>query len=157
MLDTTLFSVNLPEKEISKNKTLILCGCETRITPCIDVYSELDELNYYTLNNNDYGLSRLDIQLDFQNNFEDPYFNFYVQCVSLRTNKGLLRKINYNPFHKALRQNYYSKITKEGYMAIGISFYFEDSEQIQKLLNCDMFCMEGFIALKKKSNMYGVM
>ncbi|NLL73632.1 MAG: hypothetical protein GX237_08910, partial [Clostridiales bacterium] len=73
MLDTTLFNINLPPIEINVNKpgdtSLILTGCRVELSENI-VYSELDELNYYSLNCNDYNYGRADIELSYEKVFK---------------------------------------------------------------------------------------
>lgn len=156
LFDTTLFNVNLPTITTSESKSLILSGCRV-VLPEMIVYSELDELNYYTLNNNDYGYGRTDIELNFENGFKNPYFKYYVQCVTIRADKKIICKINNNRLIQCFKYDYYTKITKEGKLALGISYYFKSEDERSLLMNCNSFCIEGFVALKRKTNVYGFM
>lgn len=155
MLDTTLFSVSIPSRPVP-NQALIISGCSV-ILPEQQEYSELDELNYYDLNNNDYGFGRADIQIFCENNGSIPYQRFFVSCVSIRADNQTLCKINRNiAGHKFSLQSY-TKATKEGKMAFGISYFFHSMDERILLLKCKSFSIEGFIALQKKSNVYGFM
>lgn len=156
MLDTTLFNVNLPTIEVNENKSLILTGCRV-VLPEDIVYSELDELNYYCLNCNDYGYGRTDIELSFENIFRDPYFDYWIQCVSIRADNKIICKINNNRYYEKLKYSHYTKITKEGKLALGMGYYFRDDLERSLLMNCSSFCIEGFIALSRKTNVYGFM
>lgn len=156
MLDTTLFNVNLPDVPTSEGKALVLSGCRVVLAKDIP-YSELDELNYYSLNCNDYGYGRTEIELSFENKFSDPYFKFYIQCVAIRTDNAILCKTNRNLMHKALMPNNYTKITKNGKVALAIGYYFKSPKERELLINCQSFCIEGFVALKRKTNVYGFM
>lgn len=153
MLDNTitLFSVQLPEASV-KNKALVLTGSSAVFYSNNDVYSELDDLNFSYLNNNDYGMGYMDIEFKFENNFDDPYFKFYTGCFSIRTDNGVTIKLNGFPN----RENY-SKINKDNKVVVGIHYYFSSEEEINNFKNCNMFCAEGFIAINKKENVYGVM
>jgi len=156
MLDTTLFNLSLPDNSSKESDALILSGCRV-VLGGASPYSELDELNYYPLNCNDYECGRTDIEFSFDNSFKASYSKFFIQCVSIRTDDKLLCKINKNPLPKFLLNNNYTKITKSGKIAFGLSYYFKSKEEKEQLLNCKLFCVEGFVALNKKTNVYGFM
>jgi hypothetical protein len=147
----TIFSIQLPNKEV-KNKALVISGCNAILTDEKTVYTELDELNFSNLNINDYGLWTLNIEFSFVNNFDDPYFEFYAGCFAIRTDTGLCIKKNGYPHLKC-----FSKINKDNKVSVGILYYFKSEEEKNKIENCNMFCIEGNIAIGKKSNVYGIM
>jgi hypothetical protein len=159
MLDTTLFSVKLPSSRPPANQSLTLSGCKADFTSenFDNIYSEFDELNYYILNSNDYGHGRLNIELCFDNTLTDPYFIFYANCFSIRTDNGVRQKIFKSPQNRILELPRYSKIDKAGQLVIGLTYYFQNQEEREKILLCNFFCIEGFIAIRKKNNVYGVM
>lgn len=152
----TLFNVSFPNENTNKSKALILSGCRVDLIQKVP-YSEFDELNFYFLNNNDFGFGITNIELSFENNFIDPYFIFYIQCVTIRSDNGVLCKINKNAIPKRLKLGNYTKITKEGKIALGLKYYFRTQEEVEALINCNAFCIEGFLALKQKTNVYGFM
>lgn len=153
MLDLTLFKVGLPSKENNRQSTaLILSGCRT-IVADKTAYSEQDEQNYCLLNDiNDFGI--LDIELSFENTMKNPYSKFYIQCVTIRTDNEKICAIDKSNSTMSKSDNY-TKITKEGKMAVGITYFFRSAEEREKLLNCHSFCVEGFISLKNKTTVYG--
>lgn len=155
MLDTTLFSVSIPSSPI-QNKSLILSGCRMTF-PEGQEYSEFDELAYYALNNNDYEYGRVDIEISCENNLRDPYSRFYISCIAIRADSKVLCKINQNSTPQILLLPNYTKVTSNGKMAFGISYYFRSELERTLLLNCKSFCIEGFVAFKKKDNGYGFM
>jgi hypothetical protein len=153
MLDNSvqLFSVQLPEVSV-KNKALVLTGSSAFFSTDNNVYSELDDLNFSYLNSNDYGLGYIDIEFKFENNFDNPYFKFYTGCFSIRTDNGVTIKMNGFPNNEN-----YSKINKDNKVVVGIHYYFKSEKEINYFKNCNMFCAEGFIAIDKKDNVYGIM
>lgn len=48
----------------------------------------------------------------------------------------------------------FTKVTKEGKIALGLEYYFTTQREYNLLLNCESFCVEGFVAFKKKTNVY---
>jgi len=154
LFDTTLFNVSIPDVSTNKGKALVLSGCRVVLSEEGVPYSEFDELNYYSLNCNDFGCGRTDIELSFENIFQNPYFKFYVKCVAIRTESEVLCKINRNP---ALEYDSYTKVTKEGKFAWGLRYYFRTKKEHQLIINCKSFCVEGFVAIKKETNVYGFM
>jgi hypothetical protein len=158
LLNTTLFNVNISVEPSNKpnDNALVLSGC--RVTLLEETaYSEFDELNYYSLNSNDYGVDGINIELSFENIFNNPYFKFWARCITIRTDKQVLCKINYNSMVNTAMDHNFSKVTKEGKIAIGLGYYFRSQEEQNQILNCKSFCVEGFIALKEKKNVYGFM
>lgn len=159
MLDTinkTLFNVSLSTHYSNESTALVLSGCKVILSEDIP-YSELDELSCYYLNNNDYDCGRIIVELYFNNYFIDPYFEFYIQCVSIRADNNLLCKINKNLKQQTMGNKNYTKITKEGKLSIGIGYFFKSQRECEMLFNCKSFCIEGFVAPKKKNNVYGFM
>lgn len=138
------------------NKSLVLCGCRVKLFED-QAYSELDELNYYALNSNDFGFGRVDVEISCENNLANPYTKFYISCVAIRADNKILCKINRNGTPNILALPNYTKITKDGKMAFGISYYFQSDNERDLLLKCNSFCFEGFIALKKKTDVFGFM
>lgn len=153
LFDTTLFNVSFPDVTISESKSLILSGCRVSLSENTS-YSEFEELNCYSLNCNDYGFGRTDIELSFENMFHDPYFKFYIQCVAIRADNEVLCKINRNPMPKADLLDNHTKVTKHGKMAVCLGYYFKTEKERLLLVNSKSFCIEGFVALKKKTNVY---
>lgn len=153
MLDNSiqLFSVQLPEVSV-KNKALVLTGSSAVFSTDNNVYSEIDDLNFSYLNSNDYGFGYMDIEFKFENNFDNPYFKFYISCFSIRTDNGVTIKLNGSPNKES-----YSKINKDNKVVVGIHYYFRTEKETNNFKNCNMFCAEGFIAIEKKDNVYGVM
>lgn len=156
MLDTTLINVSIPVVSTKNSKALVLSGCRVVLSENIP-YSELDELNYYSLNCNDYGHGGANIELNFENKFQNPYFKFFAQCIAIRTDREILCKINLNSMSNVSNISNYSKITKDGKLALGIYYYFRSQKEQEQLIKCHSFSIEGFIALKKKTNVYGFM
>lgn len=153
MLDNkmTLFHVQLANKSV-KNKALVLAGCAAYLHANKIVYSELDELNFSDINRNDYGLGFMDVEFYFEDSFDDPYFKFCTRCFSIRTDNGVRIKLNGYPDNQ-----YYSKVNKNNKVVVGIRYYFQLEEEIKYFESCNTFCIEGFIAIGKKKNVYGIM
>lgn len=146
MLDNNITLFSTQRKDVAAtNESLVLTGCNAILYDNKYVYSELDELNFSSLNCNDYGCWRLDVEFCFQNTFNNSYFEFHAGCFSIRTNNGLTIKVHGNPNEK-----FYSKINKENKLVIGIRYYFRTEEEKTNIVNCNLFCIEGFIALNKK-------
>lgn len=147
----TLFEIQ-NEKSASINKALVLSGCNSILFPEKIVYSELDDLNFSFLNSNDYGFGYINIEFCFENNLKEPYVDFYSACFSIRTDNEIVIKINGNPKAKS-----FSKINKDNKLVLGISYYFISEIEREKILNCSIFCIEGFVSLNTKNNIYGIM
>ncbi len=153
MLDNnfTLFNLDLPGKDV-KNDSVVITGVNATISRKSEVYSELEELSFSPLNNNDYGLSFMRVEICLENNFKESYFEFYAACFSIRTDLGTINKLNGNPHEKC-----YSKINKSNKVAVGIQYYFRSEEEIKAIKNCTEFCIEGCIAFGKKNKVYDIM
>lgn len=156
MLDTTLFNLSLPDNSIKDSDALVLSGCRVTLAGS-SPYSELDELNYYPLNSNDYEAGRTDIEFSFDNILKNQYSKFYIQCVAIRIDNQTLCKIDKNYLSESLHERHFTKVTKNGKLALGLSYYFRSDKEKEQLLNCKLFCVEGFFALNKKTNVYGFM
>lgn len=152
MLDNniTLFNIELPGKEV-KNDSVVIAGVNASISKKTDVYSELEELSFSPLNSNDYGLSFMRVEICFENNFKEPYFDFYAACFSIRTDLGTINKLNGHPHERC-----FSKINKSNKVALGIQYYFRNETEIEVIKNCNEFCIEGCIAIGKKNNVYDI-
>lgn len=149
-----LFDVNLANSNTSQNNALILSGCKVKLNAV--PYSELDELTYYYLNNNDFGYGIIKIELNFENTFINPYFDFYIQCVSIRADNKTICKIDKNPSSISNKHNY-TKLNKWNKLSLGVRYNFRSIDERDDILNCSSFCIEGFVALKNKTSVYGFM
>ena len=154
MLDSTvnLFNVSVSPVETNSNKSLILSGCRVMLAD-ESLYSEIEELNFYRLNSNDYGFGFMSLEMSFDGVL-CSYARFFVQCVTLRINNRVLFKINRGPSFFDSINKCYTKINKEGKMVLGVDYYFKTEEERRLILNCDSFCFEGFMALNNKMNVY---
>lgn len=155
MFDNTinLFNVQLPQLEV-KNNALVLSGCNSNISTDKKIYSELDELNFICLNSNN-GYGYIEIELCFDNNLKNPYIPVFGRCFTIRTNNGVLIKLN-GPLYDRV-ERYFSKVSRENKFVIGICYFFSSEEEKESIIKCNYFCIEGFIALRKKRQVYGVM
>lgn len=169
-----LFDVNTSNDSDNKNNALILSGCKLSILENI-TYSELDENNYIYINDNDYGCECINIELNFDNNYKNPYFEFFLNCITIRVdNKILFKDLDTNYTHYKLytkrkvnkvlakkkvdrRYKSYTKINKNGKLSIGVGYFFKSKEEYKIIKECNSFIIEGFIALNKKNNIYGFM
>lgn len=153
MLDNKMILFEIQnEKSAATNKSLILSGCNAILFPEKTVYSELDDLNFSFLNSNDYGFGCINVEFCFENNLKEPYVGFYSACFSIRTENEIVIKINGDPKAKS-----FSKINKDNKFVLGISYYFRSEIEREKILNCNIFCIEGFVSLDTKTNIYGIM
>lgn len=153
MLDNsiTLFSLQKPNIEV-KNKALVMSGCNAILFDDKMAYSELDELSFSNINNNDYGYWSMNIEFCFENNFDNPYFSFFAGCFAIRSDNGIRIKLDGNPYNEC-----YSKVNKNNKVVAGILYYFKSEEEKDNIQNCSMLCVEGCIAINKKNNIYDVM
>lgn len=149
----TLFNVNISNNINVKKNALVLSGCKLIMTENIK-YSELDENNFFCLNSNDYGHGGMNIEICFDNIFEEPYFQFFLNCVSIRINNKNFFKSNMLLMNK---QKVYTKINKNGKLSITIRYHFKSTEESKIIKDCDSILIDGFIALNKKNNVYGFM
>lgn len=116
-----------------------------------NAYSEVDEGSYCLLNLND-GFGEMKIEFSFSNADKYFYKNYYVNCVAIRTNFGVIYKTpaKFNP------RKCYSKITKDGKFAIGLSYYFHNKNEIEELLNSEQFIIEFSLAINNPKNTYQI-
>ncbi len=157
MLDSKLtlfsFSASAPTIAPEENHALILKSCNVYAFSAGRIFSELDELTFDSLNCNDYGCGTLELELVISNGIvKEAYPDFYTKCVVIRTNtKCFIKpmKINNKP--------HCSKVNRDGDLVIGIRYYFRDENQIQQIQSCTSLLVEGFIALGKPKNVFGVM
>lgn len=148
MFDRKSFlSVNFQIPEPNNNEMLVISGCN--IFTKYRLYSEFEELTYYCLNDND-SFGCIDIEIFFNNNFNYAYFQFWLNCITIRVNNNSPIKIDMCP-----KQTCYSKVTKEGYISIGMTYFFKSKEESDYLLNSNCIAIEGLIAINKKTNVYG--
>ncbi len=152
---TNLVSLNLslPPKANKELDTLILNGI--RISLGDEIYSEIEEQNYFALNNNDYGAGRVDFELQFVP-IREPYCPFWIGCTSIQTEHETHKP---NPPISRYKANHEQtsqiKITYENKMAAGITYFFNTDEDRKNFLQSRVFLIEGFIALKKQDNVFG--
>ena len=142
--------VNLPEPTHSQN-SIILSGCFLT-TDETKPYSELEEISYCLLNANNYGLGRLDMEFRFDGAQKYNYKEFKINCVAIRDSEHIIYK---QPPMKAPKG--YTKITKDGKCAVGIMYYFQRKEHIDKLLNGNDFIIEFALSLGCSRNTYQVL
>ena len=158
--EITLFNVSLQSgAENITDERLILCSCKAKMFE--RTYSEFDELTYALLNANDYGFGFVEFEFSFAEKFKNPYMDFYVSCFSFRmdTLQYAIKKngLKYRRKTDFLLPKNYTKINKNGNLSMGICYYFENDEEKQAFLNCKELCVEGFVALGKRTNTYNVM
>ncbi len=148
----TLFSVNTGKEQTNSN-ALVMCGCDAIIksTNEAEVYSEFEEASYYYFNSN-IDSNQLKIEFCFANNQKKSYQRFYVGCFSIRTDTGIVIKVNRNETYK---QKKHVKININNELVIGISIFLE-SKEIGALKNAKIILIEGWIALDNKNNCYGI-
>lgn len=157
MLDINIdkiFSIeaSLPNKVKRKPKVLLLRACNMYIFSEDRIYSEL-EAQTFDLLNDSIGYGMLDIEFVFENNIEsEVYPQFYTKCFVIRTDTELkIKPMKMTNFANA------SKINQNGELVIGIRYYFRDKEEIEKIITSENLLVEGFVALGKPTNTYGVM
>lgn len=157
MLDPqfTLFSLEATSNSNinSSSNTLLLRSCNIYIFNSGRIYSDFDEMTFDSLNKNDYGFGALDIEFAFINNVtKKDYPVFYTKCFVIRTNTNSIIK----PMKISNNRNN-SKINKNGELTIGIRYYFKDKKEIIAIQNSHSILIEGFIALEKPQNVFGIM
>lgn len=151
-------SVTLPPRQPQHTDNLILSGLKIDL---IDdrLYSEMQELNTFAVNSNDYGYGKMNIELCFEP-ITESYCEFWANCISIRTDT-LPSTIKINANHlcssNSINNSSYTKISSEGKLALGIMYYFGSNEEREKIENSNSFLIEGFIALGKRNNVYGFM
>lgn len=149
----TLFEIALPKFETNNIiNAQIISGCNAYIGQYISedysVHSELEEESYAYLNSN-YRGKALVIDLCLSANKDNIYKDFYVRCVSVRSDNGFLIKID-----GPKNEKYNSRINMQGDSVIGIGLFLND-EQYESLSEANRIGIEGAFALGKKTNVYG--
>lgn len=157
MLDAkfdSMFSVDVAVsgKVEEKNNSLLIRACKMYLFSKDRVYSELDELTFDILNCNN-GFGTIDVEFVFDSKVvSESYPMFYTKCFVIRTDTGGLIK----PL-KRRNKPAYSKVDQNGNLVVGIRYCFGSDEEIEKILKCKNILIEGFIALRKPKNVFGVM
>jgi len=149
----TFFEVNLPSKEVGKN-VMVFSGCNAYLKSAElgtqGIYSELEEISFSHLNDNDTGYRKLEIEFCFRNNQKSAYQCFWANCFSVRTENGVVIKVARRECRKA-----YTKVNMNGDIVLGVGF-FVSKEHYEKLVLAETMIIEGLLALGKCSNTYGV-
>lgn len=153
-------NLQVGKSEKSRTERLILDSCKAIIYD--KTYSELDELSFANLNNNDYDFGYIEYEFGFKESFSNPYMRFYIACFALRMNLlGYPIKLNIIGHPKGepkfLYPSNYTKVNKYGNMALGIRFFFRNEEERNAILNSGEICIEGNISLGSKRNVYDIM
>lgn len=131
---------------------LVLSDCKIS-TEIKHPYSEIDELNFCLFNsNNDCG--HLLIELVFEP-IDRPYSQFYMGCLSLRTDNGLVIKINQPSSIKELVSKNYTKVNKFGQPVIGFEYFFRNEKEREIFYISQSVCFEGYLSLRKKNKSFG--
>ena len=154
MLDVKLLSITAAVPNMTENvpKALLLRACKVHVFGNGRIYSELEEQTFDSLNDNK-GFGVLDIELVFGREVVKKSFpKFYTKCFVIRTDTNVIIK----PM-KFSNESNYSKLNQNGEIVIGIRYFFKDNEEINKLVSCQKILVEGFIALSKPTNVFGVM
>lgn len=157
MLDAkidSIFSANVAfdGKVDTKKNALLIRACKVCLFSKERVYSQLNELTFDILNYNN-GLGTLDVEFVFDNKVVPKrYPVFYTKCFVIRTDTGVLIK----PM-KRMNKPAYSKVDQDGNVVVGIRYYFNCEEEIEKIMQCNKILVEGFIALENPKNVFGVM
>ena len=157
MLDVNLsklFSIEatLPENTNSLSKVLLLKACKVYIFDNGRIYSEFEDQTFNMLNHNN-GYGAMDIEFVIENNIvREGYPKFYTKCFVMRTDTYFFLK----PM-KFSNSTSCSKINQNGEIVIGIRYFFRSKTEIEKIINCKNLLVEGFIALGKSTNVFGLM
>lgn len=157
MLDAkidSIFSADVAvnEKVEEKGNVLLIRASRVNLFSKERVYSQLNELTFDILNYNN-GLGTLDVEFVFDNKVVPKrYPVFYTKCFVIRTDTGVLIK----PM-KRMNKPAYSKVDQDGNLVVGIRYCFKCNEEIEKILQCNNILVEGFIALEKPKNVFGIM
>lgn len=147
-----LFNLSLVPnfQNLAQGSTLQVVSCSVLVdnikkTP----YSELQELNRCLINSNN-GFGDVVVEVGFVNKFKNPYFKFWGNCVSIRADDSVICKID------GIFDDGISKVDKNGNVVIGVEYFFRDEDIRQKVLSCRSFCLEMFLALEKKNNVFAL-
>ena len=155
MLDPniTLFNTNFPRNEMPDTQAAIIVGCNAYVGECLgnkNVYSEWEENNFAYLNKNGYHGKVIEIEICLKSIPQYIYSEFYARCFAIRTNNGIRIKINGPRKGKNI-----TKMNMHNQIVLGVGLFLSDQDY-DLLLNADKILIEGCIALKKKSNTYGI-
>lgn len=160
--EVKLFDVNIePSSQLLKNKTdrLVFNSCKAIVFD--KTHSEFDELTFANLNHNDYSFGYVEYEFSFLENFKNPYMKFFISCFAIRTSHlGRPIKLNTprpNRKIKFFNPDNYTKVNQKGNLSFGIRFFFRSEEEREAILNSEELCIEGFVALGKKNNVYDIM
>ncbi|MCH5280929.1 MAG: hypothetical protein J1E61_05620 [Lachnospiraceae bacterium] len=157
MLDANInklfsFEARVPDITKEQGKILLLRACKVYIFENGRIYSGLEEETFDNLNR-DVGYGALDIEFVFANNIlKKSYPLFYTKCFYIRTDtKAHIKPMKMTCFPCN------SKVNQNGELVIGVRYYFMNDEEIEQIINCKDFLVEGFIAIEKPRNVFGVM
>lgn len=150
----TLFSFEAKSNKTSNSSNaLLLKECNVYGFSDVRVYSEFDELSIDVFNRNDYGFGLLEIEFVLENDLiASKYPEYYTKCFVIRTDTGVLIK----PM-KFRNNTTMSKVNSNGHLVISVGYYFDSQEQVDMIMQCKALLVEGFIALDKPKNVYGIM
>lgn len=157
MLDSAVtlfsFSATTPTAMPTESHALILKECNVYAFSAGRIFSEFEELTFDSLNCNDYGFGTLELELTFPSGIvKEAYPDFYTKCIVIRTDKQFFIK----PM-KVRNQPHCSKINRVGDLVIGLRYYFRSESEIQQIISCTSLLIEGFVALGKPQNVFGIM
>lgn len=157
MLDANIdrvFSIEaaLPDKSKGSPKALLLRACNVYAFDNARIYSELEEQTFSALNRNN-GCGVIDIEFVFENSIvSERYPKFYTKCFVIRTDEG-----NFIKPMKFSNSPSSSKINQRGELVIGIRYFFRNESEMKNIIKCKNILVEGFIALGKSTNVFGIM
>lgn len=141
----------LGESSQIRQNCLVLRECKAKLFNEGTPYSELDEITFSLLNYNDYGFGWMNIEFCFDMAEIYVYQPFYAACFAIRTNNGVTCKLNGHPKMKCA-----SKINSNNQIVIGVTYYFCNQVEKEKILSASKVAIEGNIAFKKKTRVYGI-
>lgn len=147
------FSASAPAITPPESHALILKECKVYAFSAGRIFSEFEELTFDSLNCNDYGFGTLELELTFSSGIvKEAYPDFYTKCVVIRTDKQFFIK----PM-KMRNRAHCSKINRVGDIVVGLRYYFRSEKEIQQIVSCTSLLIEGFVALGKPQNVFGIM
>ena len=156
MLDANikLFEFQLPSVQSKLRSAMIVGGCNAYVGNYIVSeyrgYSEWEQNNYAYLNCNDYNGKVLEIEICLQSNEQNIYRAFYARCFSIRIDNQFTIKID------GLKHNkYYTKMNMNNQVVMGVGMFLTD-EEYELLLKANLILIEGFFAIQKPRNTYGI-
>lgn len=148
-----LFELNFPKNEMPVTQAIVIAGCNAYMGDCVGdkkVYSEWEEKSYAYLNKNDYHGKVVEIEICLNSLSDYIYSEFYARCFAIRTDNGIGIKVNGPRNKKCItKMNMYNQIV------LGVGLFLSDHDY-ELLLKADRILIEGWIALKRKSNTYGI-